>query len=558
MIVLFGIGLDESSSVRTFLEALARFPACAGRVHLIVWDNSPHAQSPAAIPPGIEYIHDSRNLGLANAYNRALESALRHDSEWLITLDQDTEVPPNFLTEMAQAAREAKRFAGVAAVVPLVFSGTQQLSPNRFVLGAIPKWHRAGSRREPQDRLFAFNSGAMISVRALEQIGGYSPWFWLDNSDSKLFRTLHQHGKRVLVAERIALQHNFSLKDMTTRMSPERYRHVLLSESAFWDWNMNWLAGCERTARLGLRSARQWIRGESHELRRMSWEGFKSRLVTTREERLRHWRASTAKQIGSGLEECAFNRRQKRVSVCMAAYNGAKYIEQQLRSVLDQLSDEDEVVIVDDGSQDETVQLIEQMDDARIKLLLHGSNRGVVETFEDALRCASGEFLFLCDDDDIWPEGKVRRFLSAFAENPAAAIVISGVRVIDEDGASVAASPFRRRFVPGFWKNVIRNHYQGSAMAMRASLLGQILPFPKSRWFVHDAWIGTRAELLGSRIVFIDEELLLYRRHSQNVTRKHSLTRAIQARMELLVAHAQYFLRQGIHQAAKTPSKTPW
>ncbi|HLY39676.1 MAG TPA: glycosyltransferase [Terracidiphilus sp.] len=541
--MLYGIAPEESASVRTFLEALECLPAGFGQVELIVWDNSPHAQH-GAIPRGVEYIHDSRNLGLANAYNRAVEAAIQRGSEWLITLDQDTEVPSSFLVQMARAAREAAQFAGVAAVVPLVFSGTQILSPNRFVLGAIPRWYRAGDSRSPQDRLFAFNSGAMISVRTLEQVGGYSPWFWLDNSDSKLFRSLHEHGKRVFVAEQIALQHNFSLKDMETRMSPQRYRHTLLSESAFWDWNMNWLAGCERTARLGLRTARQWVRGESRELRMISWKGFKRRLATTRHERLREWRHSTAKQMGSGLDECALRPRPKRVSVCMAAYNGSKFIEQQLRSVLDQLSVHDEVVIVDDGSQDDTVRLIEQMKDPRIRLLLHRSNRGVVATFEDALRCASGEFLFLCDDDDIWPAGKVERFLKAFGENPDAAVVISGVRVIDENGATLTDSPFIRRFVPGFWKNLIKNHYQGSAMAMRASLLGRILPFPKSRWFVHDAWIGTRAELLGTQVVFIDEDLLLYRRHSQNVTRKHSVLRAIQARIELLAAHANYLLHQ--------------
>jgi len=547
VIVLYGIDLDKSASIGTFLEARKRFPADAGNVNLIIWDNSPVAQPVAIIPPGVEYVHDARNLGLANAYNRALEAAMQYGSEWLITLDQDTEIPPNFLVEMSRTAWDAARFAGVAAIVPLVYSGTQILSPNRFILGAIPRWHHAGDPKVPQDHLFAFNSGAMISVKTLEQIGGYSPWFWLDNSDSSLFRTLHRHGKRVLVAEKIALQHNFSLKDIEARMTPQRYRHALLSESAFWDWNMNWLAGCERTARLALRSARQWLRGESRELRRISWNGFKTRIWSTREERLRQWRNSTVKQIGAGLDECAFHAQRKRVSVCMAAYNGAKYIEQQLRSVLEQLDERDEVVIVDDRSTDNTVGLIEKIDDGRVKLLLHRSNRGVSETFEDALRSASGEFLFLCDDDDIWPSGKVERFLKTFEENRDAEIVISGVRVIDESGALVSASPFVRRFVPGFWKNLIKNHYQGSAMAMRASLLGRILPFPQSRWFVHDAWIGTRAELVGSRVVFLDEDLLLYRRHSQNVTRRHSVLRAIQARMELLAAHAGYLLRHAAH-----------
>ncbi|MFZ0744174.1 MAG: glycosyltransferase, partial [Terracidiphilus sp.] len=197
---------------------------------------------------------------------------------------------------------------------------------------------------------------------------------------------------------------------------------------------------------------------------------------------------------------------------------------------------------VDDCSQDRTVMRIAELADPRVRLLRHTANCGVMATFEDALRSATGDIVFLCDDDDIWAEAKVERFLKAFEEYPDAQIVSSRVQLIDESGTEFLDSRFDRggRFAQSFWRNLFRNHYQGSAMAIRASLLGDVLPFPSGRSFMHDAWIGTRNALIGGRAVFIEEDLLLYRRHSHNATRPKTLLKKIQVRLDLLIAHVSY------------------
>jgi hypothetical protein len=73
-------------------------------------------------------------------------------------------------------------------------------------------------------------------------------------------------------------------------------------------------------------------------------------------------------------------------------------------------------------------------------------------------------------------------------------------------------------------------------------LLGRVLPFPARGSFLHDAWIGTRNDLLGGKAVFIEEDLLFYRRHSKNASRTKSLIRQIQTRIDLLLAHLRYAL----------------
>ena len=233
-----------------------------------------------------------------------------------------------------------------------------------------------------------------------------------------------------------------------------------------------------------------------------------------------------------------------RSSVCMAAYNGGPFVDAQLRSILTQLGPNDEIVVVDDGSKDDTVQRVQQLGDARIRLLRHEKNAGVLATFEDALRCASGEILFLADDDDVWAPTKVRRFREVFASDPQVGVVSSRVRLIDEHDRPLPDSRINRRgrFRSGFWPNLYMNHYQGSAMAVRASLLGRVLPFPAQDSFLHDAWIGTRNDLLGGKAVFIDEDLLYYRRHSTNASRTKPLVRQLQTRVDLLIAHLRYAL----------------
>src|SRR5450759_5141604 len=90
------------------------------------------------------------------------------------------------------------------------------------------------------------------------------------------------------------------------------------------------------------------------------------------------------------------------ISICMASYNGSRYIERQLLSILCQLGEADEVILVDDHSSDATLEVVERLSDKRIKIYRNGSNEGVLRTFERAIGLASGDIIFLSDQDDVW------------------------------------------------------------------------------------------------------------------------------------------------------------
>jgi glycosyltransferase involved in cell wall biosynthesis len=221
-----------------------------------------------------------------------------------------------------------------------------------------------------------------------------------------------------------------------------------------------------------------------------------------------------------------------RVSVTMASYNGAKYIAKQISSILSQLSSDDEMVIIDDGSKDDTVDIIQSFGDPRIRLGVLTYNRGVVKTFNDALTRSTGEIIFLADQDDIWFPGKVQTILQAFADNPMVNIVSTDAVVIDENGNQTMPSYYADRggFTCSVWPNLIKSRFHGCLMAFRAKLLPLVLPLAPH----HDVWIGLCNTLAGGEAILVPRPYVAYRRHGRNESAPLSLDRQIAKRTGLV------------------------
>jgi glycosyltransferase involved in cell wall biosynthesis len=231
-----------------------------------------------------------------------------------------------------------------------------------------------------------------------------------------------------------------------------------------------------------------------------------------------------------------------RISVCMAIYNGEHFFPEQMRSILPQLGPDDEVVIVDDGSTDASLDRIAAFNDPRIRVKQHKTNEGVMVSFDDAVRFANGDIIFFADQDDIWAADKVERVLAAFASDQSVSIVTTGFSLIDENGDTTEDETYSNRppFASGFFLNLLANRFQGSTMAIRRTLLPHILPFPKDCSFVHDEWIGLRNALLRGRVIHLPLPLLLYRRHGSNQSRPRTIYGKIKKRVEILLALARY------------------
>lgn len=229
------------------------------------------------------------------------------------------------------------------------------------------------------------------------------------------------------------------------------------------------------------------------------------------------------------------------ISVCMATYNGESYIKEQIESILPQLRDGDELIVSDDGSTDKTLEIIFSFECEKVKIL-HGPRNGLVKNFENAINAAKGDFIFLCDQDDVWLENKVDVFKAAFENG--ADLIVSDCYVVDSKAKIINESFFLlRNSKPGFLPNLLRNSFLGCCMAFKAELKPQILPFPKNIP-MHDWWIGLVASLYGD-VAFVNQPLILYRRHGNNASPtgdKSSFSLMIQAAHRLSLC---FYLMKG-------------
>lgn len=211
-----------------------------------------------------------------------------------------------------------------------------------------------------------------------------------------------------------------------------------------------------------------------------------------------------------------------RICVCVATYNGAEYISDQLFSILKQLGPNDLVILSDDASSDETLTRVRQINDPRIHILAHTDNVGYVGNFERALLRTQTEpnigYVFLSDQDDIWVDGKVDLVVGRLSSEASTAFLCHSVRMVDErlvpTGTCLEALEYDGKFL---LKSFIRPQAFGCGMAFRRPLLDKILPFPKYVTYTHDHWI----ELCGVAHKTALKEvtpLVLYRRHVQALT----------------------------------------
>lgn len=204
------------------------------------------------------------------------------------------------------------------------------------------------------------------------------------------------------------------------------------------------------------------------------------------------------------------------ISVCMATYNGERYIREQIESILNNITDQDELIISDDGSLDNTCKIIKEYEDRGNIILIEGPKKGYCRNFENALLRAKGDYIFLSDQDDIWHKNKVKEVMRCFEEK-SCMLVFHDAVVVDSEKNKLADSYFSlRKCRRGFWINILRNSYLGCAMAFDRRLLEYVLPFP--RWVsMHDWWIGLISEIKNSSY-FYSGVLMSYRRHEKNFT----------------------------------------
>lgn len=219
------------------------------------------------------------------------------------------------------------------------------------------------------------------------------------------------------------------------------------------------------------------------------------------------------------------------ISIALCTYNGAKYIEQQIESIIKQTVQPDEIIICDDCSSDGTVKVLKRVLCSwagNYKIIVNKHNLGFRKNFEKAISLCQGDIIFLSDQDDVWDSHKIKILSNILNENSHVNLVFHDAKIVDENLNLISGS---------FWKilnfNYIKftqrkyarlqhsNVVQGSACAFRKKILTNAIPFPIDAY--HDEWLALIALMTGD-IVAVSQQLLLYRQSENNAVGANSET----------------------------------
>lgn len=230
----------------------------------------------------------------------------------------------------------------------------------------------------------------------------------------------------------------------------------------------------------------------------------------------------------------------------MATYNGEKYLEEQLSSLLNQTRLPDEVVVCDDGSSDLTIEILKKFKEKapfKCKLVQNECNKGTGKSFELAIELCTNEIIAFCDQDDIWNSTKLEKIQILFSNNPSIDFLLMNATVIDKHGVDLGYTLWEQRGFNINFQNLFSEYNQfkliinlgittGMSTAVRKKIIKKVGLRPAA--LNHDVWYIPFASLMGCKGLLVDDQLVQYRQHSlqQFGSRKQGFLKRFFSRLE--------------------------
>ncbi|MBQ4034746.1 MAG: glycosyltransferase [Paludibacteraceae bacterium] len=204
-----------------------------------------------------------------------------------------------------------------------------------------------------------------------------------------------------------------------------------------------------------------------------------------------------------------------KVSIAIATYNGAKALREQLDSLYNQTVQPDEIFVSDDCSNDGTVEILEEYHRTKgLKYTVNEHNLGFNKNFENALKNTTGEFIMICDQDDIWMPEKVEVLLKAIKKHDCTKPVLVTSTTKDYMDGKVIRDNTRPRM--SWLQMLYGNNTQGCCTILNRVLLNKALPIDVPKGSLYDGYLGMIAGMTGEW-ENIGTPLMYYRHHANNV-----------------------------------------
>lgn len=218
-------------------------------------------------------------------------------------------------------------------------------------------------------------------------------------------------------------------------------------------------------------------------------------------------------------------KHQQKISVAMCSYNGEKYIKEQLDSILMQTKKPDEIIICDDASKDNTLNIIyeykKKYRDMEFIIVRNSTNVGYIQNFLNAVRKASGDIIFLADQDDIWYSTKVENVIEQFYTNEKVLAINHAYDLIDEKGYKIKNRLSVHQNEDGIlrkieWKKfIVSTRFPGMSMAIRKELLS-LLPDISTEFIPAHDWFLNEVASYADGMYYLGKKLAGYRQHENN------------------------------------------
>ncbi|MHB8845078.1 MAG: glycosyltransferase [Nitrospirota bacterium] len=232
VIIVYNQLIRETTTYRTLIASVDASNR-RGDICVIVYDNSRQAQQGDSAESIISrYVHDPMNGGLSTGYNYALDYALVNNCDWLLLLDQDTELSVDFVSTLMNDISGVQDKKVIVAVVPKVFCGDAPISPFFVRLGGTFQTIRRFDKTIEKYEIGAINSGSAVRVSYLEAIGGFNAAFKLDMLDHWLFHTMYLDNKRLLISDTV-IRHKLSVQDYSS-IDYHRYNSIISAEVTYY------------------------------------------------------------------------------------------------------------------------------------------------------------------------------------------------------------------------------------------------------------------------------------------------------------------------------------
>jgi glycosyltransferase involved in cell wall biosynthesis len=226
---------------------------------------------------------------------------------------------------------------------------------------------------------------------------------------------------------------------------------------------------------------------------------------------------------------------QRLLSIIVPTFNRRAMLGEAIASVRSQSFKDLEIIVVDGGSTDGTIEWVEQQTDV---LLLKGPDRGVYDAFNKGIAHASGEVIGILNSDDLYPEGTLRAVASAFEQNPDADAVC-GIAELACDGETVAVYDNPSDQVLRTPRTSLIGACVPNARFFRRSAAAEVGLFDISYKFVSDRDWLTRWYQLDLTTIALPRKVYVYRQHADSLTFDSDRRRELEIRAELLrLAHS--------------------